>query len=208
MWDEGPPTGMKDEVVFHRDILNIIWRCLWPSWANPHHPLDDLERVLDFQRCIPPCLLRDRLSTHALTGGSNEFDARLYQVFPLNPFKSGNPYHPYSLVCTTRCWSMFPSQLLRMMTKRAFRRMATYRAHTERRLLQHYNRPIDQWNVSYLELFFYLGDLKPEHYDFSKATTAGGPTDPILWAPYLEQVAEARYLTSDLLLSPAAVPRV
>ena len=78
-----------------RCIVNLVWGFLWPSWPQDTHPLDDLNYVADVQACVPPCFLRDRLPTL-----DSEFKPghlglnRLYQLFPPNPFRRGNPYLP------------------------------------------------------------------------------------------------------------------
>ena len=178
-----------------RCVMCLVWGFLWPLCPKDTHPLDDLNYVADVQACVPPCFLRDRLPTldsELKPGGLGL--ARLYQLFPPNPFRRGNPYLPMSFLHPSSLpWSMLPTELLRCVTKAGYRELKTYRAHAERRLCQHYNRPITNWNTSYIELFWGVSRL-----DFRGKRHLKTGAFPNSWNPLFEDIAEARYLTAEL----------
>lgn len=176
-----------------RCVPNLIWSFLWPDWPQTAHPLDDLNYVCELQAVIPPCFLRDRLPTldsaYSEVGPHGLGMARLYQLFPPSPFRRGNPYLPMACLDPSAApWSMLPTELLKRITKVGYQDLHTYRAHAERRLCQHYNRPVTKWNTSFLELFCAISGLDFEkHFQPGSFSTA--------WAPFFEQIAEARYVT-------------
>ena len=148
----------------HRDLLNETWDFAW-GLRPKKHPLADLERVLDIQRSIPPSFLRDRVPPAAWMVTPKTCANQLYQLFPVNPFKRGNPYRPFETVDPNYfIWSYLPTLVLSMLTTPAIRELVTYRAVLERRLVRHYNRPVLQWNKSLEELFLPLSDLGEEHF--------------------------------------------
>ena len=83
------------------ELCTALWYLIWDfGWAfRPKTtPLGDLARVLDIQRSIPPCFLRDRVPPSAWMVTPKACANQLYQLFPLNPFKKGNPYRPFGSV--------------------------------------------------------------------------------------------------------------
>ena len=146
------------------DLWRLVWGFAW-NFRPKINPLDDLARVLDIQKCVPSMFLRDRVPPKSWVVCQKAATNQLYQLFPLNPFKKGNPYLPLETVDPKfHLWSFLPSLILNMLTKPGVRKMATYRGVLERRLLRHYNRPLLQWNKSLQELFLPLSHLAPEFF--------------------------------------------
>ena len=146
------------------DLLRIVWDFAW-NFRPSITPLEDLARVLDIQLCVPSMFLRDRVPPKSWIVSQKAATNQLYQLFPLNPFKKGNPYRPFESVDPEFfIWSYLPSLVVNMLTVPAIRELVTYRAILERRLIRHYNRPILQWNKSLEEIFMPLSDLKEEHF--------------------------------------------
>ena len=150
------------------ELCTALWYLIWDfAWhVRPkQHPLHDLARVLDIQRSIPASFLKDRVPPREWLVAPEACHAQLYQLFPLNPFKCGNPYRPFSTVDPKfPIWSHLPSLVVSMLTKRGIHELVTYRAILERRLARHYNRPVLQWNKSLEEIFLPLSDLRPTHF--------------------------------------------
>ena len=154
------------------ELCTALWYVIWDfGWGlrTKQHPLEDLERVGDIQRSIPAAFLRDRVPPREwLIPNPVQPQCcknQLYQLFPLNPFKKGNPYRPFESVDPEFfIWSYLPSLVVNMLTVPAIRELVAYRAILERRLIRHYNRPILQWNKSLEEIFMPLSDLKEEHF--------------------------------------------
>ncbi len=147
-----------------RDLLGLTWQFAW-GICPKKHPLADVERVLDIQRSIPPSFLRDRVPPADWMVTPKACANQLYQLFPPNPFKRGNPYRPFESVDPKFfIWSYLPSLVLSMLTTPAIRELVTYRAVLDRRLVRHYNRPVLQWNKSLEELFLPLSDLGEDHF--------------------------------------------
>ena len=150
------------------EVCTALWYVIWEfAWGiRPKTtPFCDLERVLDIQRAIPPSFLRDRVPPADWMVTPKACANQLYQLFPANPFKRGNPYRPFDSVDPKFfIWSYLPSLVLSMLTTPAIRELVTYRAVLDRRLIRHYNRPILQWNKSLEELFLPLSDLSEDHF--------------------------------------------
>ena len=150
-------------VLLH-DLLNVTWEFAW-GLRPKQHPFDDLERVADIQRSIPPSFLRDRVPPVQWMCTPKACQNQLYQLFPLNPFKRGNPYRPFESVDPKFfIWSYLPSLVVSMLTTPAIHQLVTYRAVLERRLIRHYGRPVLQWNKSLEDLFLPLSDLTSEDF--------------------------------------------
>ena len=149
-------------------LCTALWYLVWEfAWdVRPKkHPFEDLARVADIQVCIPPSFLRDRVPPKDWIVPPRTSHNQFYQLFPLNPFKFGNPYRPFETVDPEfQIWSYLPSLVVNMLTTLGIRELVTYRAILERRLIRHYNRPVLQWNKSLEEIFLPLSDLKPEHF--------------------------------------------
>ena len=178
----------------------LIWEFGW-DFRPKEHPFVDVERVRDIQRSIPACFLRDRVPPRGWLVPPSVAINQLYQLFPLNPFRRGNPYRPFGTVDPDFfIWSYLPSLLIAMLTKPAIRQLVTYRGILERRLVRHYNRRILQWNKSLEELFLPLSDLAEEHFrdDLWKV-----PFNSLVLGP----LQEAAWL-STALPSPPFAPRV
>ena len=149
-------------------LYPALWYLVWEfGWGMrpKKHPLVDLERVADIQSSIPPSFLRDRVPPKSWVVPPKACMNQLYQLFPPNPFRRGNPYRPFGTVDPEfQIWSSLPSLVVNMLTTPGIRELVTYRAILERRLIRHYNRPVLQWNKSLEEIFLPLSDLKPEHF--------------------------------------------
>lgn len=146
------------------DLWCLIWQFGW-ALRPKLHPLEDLARVLDIQVSIPGAFLRDRVPPSAWLVPKTACQNQLYQLFPLNPFKHGNPYRPFESVDPNFfIWSYLPSLVVNMLTVPGIRELVTYRAILERRLLRHYNRNILEWNKSFEELFLPMTDLGEKHF--------------------------------------------
>ena len=154
------------------ELWHLVWAFGW-DFRPKKHPFEDLERVCDIQRSIPSCLLRDRVPPKEWVGAKYLLKSRdrnvgmtqLYQLFPPNPFKSGNPYRPFGSVDPDFfIWSVLPSLIVSMLTTSGIHELVTYRAVLERRLTRHYSRPILQWNKSLEEVFLPLSDLEEKYF--------------------------------------------
>ena len=146
------------------DLLLLVWEFAW-NFRPEKPPLEDLLSVLDIQRCIPALFLRDRVPPKEWVVCRKACVNQLYQLFPPNPFKKGNPYQPFGTVDPNFwIWSNLPSLVVNMITKPGIRELVTYRGVLERRLNRHYNRPILGWNKSFQELFLPISRLDPKFY--------------------------------------------
>ena len=180
------------------DLLVLVWEFAW-NFRPKKPPLEDLRSVLDIQRCIPAMFLRDRVPPREWVVSRKACVNQLYQLFPLNPFRKGNPYRPFETVDPDFfIWSYLPSLLISMLTKPAISQLVTYRGILERRLVRHYNRRILNWNKSLEELFLPISDLAEEHFrdDLWKV-----PFNSLVLGP----LQEAAWL-STALPSPPYVP--
>ena len=150
------------------ELCAEMWFLVWDfAWGirPKKHPFDDLDRVCDIQRSIPACLLRDRVPPKKWCVPPKCCMNQLYQLFPLNPFRRGNPYRPFETVDPDFfIWSYLPSLVVNMLTTPGIHELVTYRAVLERRLIRHYNRPILQWNKSLEEIFLPLSDLEEKYF--------------------------------------------
>ena len=146
------------------ELCTALWYLVWDfGWAmRPKKtPFEDLARVLDIQRSIPPAFLKDRVPPREWLVSPHVNHNQLYQLFPLSPFKSGNPYRPFETVDPRfPIWSHLPSLVVNMLTTPGIHELVTYRAILERRLTRHYSRPVLQWNKSLEEIFMPLSDLE------------------------------------------------
>ena len=171
------------------DVLwHIVWGFLWKDWDVLDDPLHDVELMADIQRSIPPCFLRDRVKPLLDLGEREKYgSASQFQLYPQSPYREGNPYFPSQKIDRRALfWSLFPSELLMRLSREGFRTLKTYPAHASRRLTAHYNRPVEAWNVSLVELFGDLSRLKPELYNLDGAAH--------VFTPLLEQFSRCRFL--------------
>ena len=175
------------------DLLKMIWHFTY----NVHPPsskLDpwrDLLQVLDIQLSIPACLLRDRMpSTQFQTEEGKLF--QVFQLFPPNPYRKGNPYLPTS--CVTHLWSPWSQvgqEIFRLLSKEGIHKLRTYSAVLRRKYNKHINRPIFQWNDSLRELFGNPELHKPENYNLTDCKFAYEFKHHVLL-----EISKARYLTA------------
>ena len=146
------------------DLWVLVWAFAWNHRPNKP-PLEDLLGVLDIQQSIPAMFLRDRVPPREWVVSHKANVNQLYQLFPLNPFKKGNPYRPFGTVDPDfPIWSNLPSLVINMIQKAGVRELVTYRGVLERRLTRHYNRPLLGWNKSFQELFLPISRLDPKFY--------------------------------------------
>ena len=170
---------------FHPEMWFLVWDFAW-GCRPKKHPLLDLACILDIQRSIPPVLLRDRVPPIGWKWTSLNC---LYQLFPPNPFKRGNPYRPFvSVDSDFLIWTAIPTLIVSMLSAEALRKLKTYRAVMERRVGRHYERGILEWNTSANEFFLPVSTLLPQ--DFVKKPW--GPTFNFL---VLGQLRETLFLT-------------
>ena len=194
------PMGIQELPVFNIpiDIYDIIWCFLWPCWAEKlkdrENPVFDLYRVADIQRSIPRCLLADRVPTSGFRGDCTKH-AIMYQFFPRSPYRQGNPYRPIGLTHTRfYCWSRLPTALFHILAKSGARKMRTYRAHLERKLMNHYTRDVLSWNSSYVQLFQYFPLLTASDFLLLKDAYIGENQITL----YLKELSASRFLTTAL----------
>lgn len=146
---------------FYPELWFLVWDFAW-NCRPKKHPLHDVTCILDIQRSVPPILLRDRVPPMGWKFTSLN---SLYQLFPPNPFKRGNPYRPFvSVDPEFFIWTSIPSLLVSMLSAEALRELKTYRAVLDRRVGRHYDRGILEWNLSCAEFFLPVGLLTPKHY--------------------------------------------
>ena len=169
-------------------LWHIVWGFLWKNWDRSDDPLHDVEVMADIQRSIPPCFLRDRVKPLLDLGDREKYgSASQYQLYPLSPYRTGNPYFPTQQIDRRAMfWSLFPSELMMRLSREGFRTLKTYPVHASRRLTAHYNRPVEGWNTSLVELFFDMARLKPELYNLDGSA--------YVFIPLLEQLSQCQFL--------------
>jgi len=140
-------------------LKRIIWRFAYPGDIN-HDPLRDIWCVLEHHRCVPAFFMTDRIPWRGCK------HMQLYDVWPLNPFKKGNPYLPTTVVEARAI--VFADTIvycLEQLTPEAYRSMGTYRGHMRNKMFKFTRNAIFKWNTLCTELFMrYPGIEKIENY--------------------------------------------
>ena len=173
------------------ELLHIIWMYGY-NWRLHCDPWKDIMLVLDIQESIPSCFLRDRLPLKRHLAEAYEHNSIL-QVYPLNPFKNGNPYLPSSSVDqrVPMPWSHLPGEIFRLLSKHGVHSLKTYRRVLHRRYTQHLNRNVFQWNDSFQDLFADVKLCQIENFDLRSCSWAYEFKNIVL-----RELSRAKFLTT------------
>ena len=152
-----------------RDLLNIIWIYAY-NINTEKHPLDDVSRVLDIQRAVPPIFLKMYVPTTPIfptnLGFFTETQKAAYvSLYTENPYRAGNPYFPSNALCENTCpWSYVPIYMVNTMSRKALKTLHTYPAILLRRTHKLFHNDIDVWNESYQRLWSNVVFLDPKNF--------------------------------------------
>lgn len=173
-----------------RDLQELIVKFAYG--ARISKPLqEDLEMVIEHQQAIPEHFLEDRFKPHR------------YQPFPLwpmNPFKKGNPYFPTD--CLDRFyspWTPFVCFAICHISKDGARNMRSYQGHIRNQCRQFMKSSVPMWNHFCLSLFSREGLLLSENYELE---------DPYLadfLDLFIQQVLGAKFVSQPWSFSAPSV---
>jgi len=176
------------------ELLHLIWMFAY-NFRLVNDPWRDVLLVLDIQKSIPECFLRDRLPVKWFCRAPHSpvVVNHVWQLYPPNPFKLGNPYLPSGAIVQNAPspWSQVGGELLRLLSKQGLHKLRTYRRVVQRKYNQHINRSVYDWNKSFRDLFANVEWCRVDNYSLESCQWAWEFKHTVL-----DQLSHARFLTA------------